>query len=147
MHHKYTDTNADPHNASRGFWYSHIGWLWLPTHPDVKEARKIIDMSDLAHDPIVRFQSKLYYTIDKQNATTLRLHKCVICLYIAIYFQVLLGTRHFGRFLTSNSCFLALLPGDDADPAYRRKFCSLCSPFSHNIFGKQLCSSLGRQAL
>lgn len=27
VHHKYSDTNADPHNASRGFFFSHIGWL------------------------------------------------------------------------------------------------------------------------
>ena len=24
---RYTDTNDDPYNAKRGFFYSHIGWL------------------------------------------------------------------------------------------------------------------------
>ncbi|GBP32239.1 Acyl-CoA Delta(11) desaturase [Eumeta japonica] len=28
LHHKYSDTDADPHNASRGFFFSHVGWLW-----------------------------------------------------------------------------------------------------------------------
>src|SRR5699024_5267906 len=26
-HHKWVDTDADPHNASRGFFFSHVGWL------------------------------------------------------------------------------------------------------------------------
>lgn len=28
MHHAHVDTPKDPHNARRGFWYSHIGWLF-----------------------------------------------------------------------------------------------------------------------
>jgi len=27
MHHAFSDEGADPHNASRGFWYSHILWV------------------------------------------------------------------------------------------------------------------------
>lgn len=27
VHHKYSETDADPHNATRGFFFSHIGWL------------------------------------------------------------------------------------------------------------------------
>lgn len=26
-HHQYVDTERDPYNAQRGFWYSHCGWL------------------------------------------------------------------------------------------------------------------------
>ena len=26
VHHKYAETDADPHNAKRGFWFSHMGW-------------------------------------------------------------------------------------------------------------------------
>ena len=28
-HHKYSDTDKDPHNINRGFFYSHIGWLLI----------------------------------------------------------------------------------------------------------------------
>lgn len=28
-HHRYTDTEKDPYNSVRGFWYAHIGWLVL----------------------------------------------------------------------------------------------------------------------
>lgn len=30
-HHDHTDTEKDPYNASRGFWWSHIGWLLFKT--------------------------------------------------------------------------------------------------------------------
>ncbi len=28
-HHAQTDTEADPYNAKKGFWYSHCGWLFF----------------------------------------------------------------------------------------------------------------------
>lgn len=60
VHHKYTDTNADPHNATRGFFYSHIGWLMVKKHPDVIAAGKTIDISDLEADPLLRFQRRFW---------------------------------------------------------------------------------------
>lgn len=60
VHHKYSETNADPHDARRGFLFSHIGWLVLTPHPEVEEKRKAIDMSDLEADPIVMWQKRLY---------------------------------------------------------------------------------------
>lgn len=58
QHHKYSDTNGDPHNASRGFFFSHIGWLMVRKHPEVIEKGKKIDMTDLEKDPFVMFQKK-----------------------------------------------------------------------------------------
>lgn len=26
-HHRFSDTNRDPHNSNRGFWWSHVGWI------------------------------------------------------------------------------------------------------------------------
>ncbi|XP_068972633.1 acyl-CoA Delta-9 desaturase-like isoform X1 [Bombus flavifrons] len=60
VHHKFTDTNADPHNAKRGFFFSHIGWLLVRKHPDVLKKGATIDMSDLENDPIVVWQRRLY---------------------------------------------------------------------------------------
>ena len=37
VHHKYSETNADPHNSRRGFFFAHMGWLMLKKHPDVRE--------------------------------------------------------------------------------------------------------------
>ncbi|XP_066999942.2 acyl-CoA Delta12-desaturase-like [Anabrus simplex] len=60
QHHKYSDTDADPHNSQRGFFFSHIGWLMMRKHPDVKNTWKHIDLSDLEADPLVMFQKKYY---------------------------------------------------------------------------------------
>ena len=58
VHHKYTETNADPHNATRGFFFAHMGWLYLKKHPDVTAAGHSMDFSDLLDDPVVRFQRR-----------------------------------------------------------------------------------------
>lgn len=60
VHHKYSETDADPHNATRGFFFSHVGWLLCRKHPEVKNRGKGIDLSDLYADPILRFQKKYY---------------------------------------------------------------------------------------
>ncbi|XP_075144776.1 acyl-CoA Delta-9 desaturase-like [Haematobia irritans] len=60
VHHKFSETDADPHNATRGMFFSHIGWLMCKKHPEVKAKGKTIDMSDLEADPIVMFQHKYY---------------------------------------------------------------------------------------
>lgn len=60
VHHKYSETDADPHNATRGFFFSHVGWLLCRKHPDVLAKGKNIDLSDLKADPIVMFQDKYY---------------------------------------------------------------------------------------
>lgn len=36
VHHKFSETNADHVNASRGFFFSHVGWLVVKKHPDVR---------------------------------------------------------------------------------------------------------------
>ena len=55
-HHKYSETNADPHNSTRGFFFSHIGWLLLKKHPNVIQQGNNIDLSDLTQDNVVMFQ-------------------------------------------------------------------------------------------
>ncbi|CAH1389148.1 unnamed protein product [Nezara viridula] len=63
VHHKYTDTDADPHNATRGFFYSHIGWLLYKKNPLVIEKGKTIFLDDLHANPIVMSQHRYYYRI------------------------------------------------------------------------------------
>jgi len=58
VHHKFSETAADPHDASRGFFYAHIGWLLLKKGPKVLEAGKKLNMDDLRADPVVMFQEK-----------------------------------------------------------------------------------------
>eukprot|EP00099_Drosophila_melanogaster_P022663 NP_650201.1 desaturase 2 [Drosophila melanogaster] len=63
VHHKYSETDADPHNATRGFFFSHVGWLLCKKHPDIKEKGRGLDLSDLRADPILMFQRKHYYIL------------------------------------------------------------------------------------
>lgn len=58
VHHKYSETDADPHNAVRGFFFAHIGWLMVRKHPDVIEKGKKLELNDLTSDKVVMFQRK-----------------------------------------------------------------------------------------
>lgn len=60
VHHKFSETDADPHNATRGFFFSHVGWLLCKKHPDVIAKGKGLDVADLRADPILMFQKKHY---------------------------------------------------------------------------------------
>ncbi|XP_063926211.1 acyl-CoA Delta-9 desaturase-like [Zophobas morio] len=60
QHHRYSDTDADPHNSNRGFFFSHIGWLMSKKHPAVISKGKTIDLSDLENDFLVMFQKEHY---------------------------------------------------------------------------------------
>jgi len=60
VHHKFSETNADPHNALRGFFFAHIGWLLVRKHPEVTAKGKGVDISDLTSDPLLMFQRKYY---------------------------------------------------------------------------------------
>lgn len=60
LHHKYTETDADPHNANRGFFFAHVGWLLMLKHPQVLIKGQNVDLSDLKRDPVVAFQARYY---------------------------------------------------------------------------------------
>lgn len=61
MHHQYVDdADRDPYSASRGLWFSHIGWM-LRRYPSGE-----VDFSnvrDLQKDPLVAFQHRYYYPL------------------------------------------------------------------------------------
>lgn len=63
VHHKFSETNADPVNATRGLFFSHFGWLMIRKHPDVKAKGKLIDMSDVEQNPIIAFNKKHYVVL------------------------------------------------------------------------------------
>lgn len=60
LHHRYTDTEHDPYDATKGFFYSHMGWMF--EKPEYTRL-KWIDKQDLDADPIVRWQHRNYPAI------------------------------------------------------------------------------------
>jgi stearoyl-CoA desaturase (delta-9 desaturase) len=61
VHHKFSETDADPHNIKRGFFFAHMGWLCCRKHPEVREKGALIDMSDLEANPVVMFQHRHFW--------------------------------------------------------------------------------------
>ncbi len=60
MHHRYVDTDKDPYNAKRGFWWSHWGWVF---HHTPKQDYMNVMVRDWAHDPLILWQKKYYFPI------------------------------------------------------------------------------------
>src|SRR6056297_4314492 len=60
-HHRHVDDNEkDPYSASRGLWFSHMGWMlrdYEADGPDFSNAR------DLQRDPIVMWQHRHYVVL------------------------------------------------------------------------------------
>ena len=56
LHHKFSDSDADPHNINRGVFFSHCGWLLYRKHPSIHIEAAKLDMSDLRRDFVVRNQ-------------------------------------------------------------------------------------------
>jgi len=59
FHHRHVDTDEDPYNAKRGFWFSHIGWVFRrgAHHGDLSS------VPDLLQDPLCRWQDRYYLVI------------------------------------------------------------------------------------
>lgn len=55
-HHKRVDTDGDPYNAKKGFWYAHIGWILRKTRP----ATELTPVPDLDRDRLVQWQHRNY---------------------------------------------------------------------------------------
>nr|WP_235603060.1 fatty acid desaturase [Piscirickettsia litoralis] len=56
-HHRFVDDKEqDPYAATRGFWYSHIGWMFRAA----PEETRIQNVKDLESDKIVAFQHRYY---------------------------------------------------------------------------------------
>ncbi|XP_005156902.2 stearoyl-CoA desaturase b isoform X1 [Danio rerio] len=60
VHHKFSETDADPHNARRGFFFAHIGWLLVRKHPEVIDKGRKLTFEDLKADSVVMFQRRHY---------------------------------------------------------------------------------------
>ncbi len=58
-HHGRTDSPLDPYDATRGFWYAHIGWVLRKPDPAIVP----VPVRDLERDPVIRWQHRRYWII------------------------------------------------------------------------------------
>ncbi|MCH9769680.1 MAG: fatty acid desaturase [Gammaproteobacteria bacterium] len=58
-HHRYTDTAQDPYDIKKGFWWAHMGWLFMLD----ESKRNYSNVSDLMADPLIRWQHRFYLPI------------------------------------------------------------------------------------
>lgn len=55
-HHRDTDTDGDPYDATRGFWYSHMGWVFFRG----LRGDAYANVPDLKKDPVLAFQHRYW---------------------------------------------------------------------------------------
>jgi len=55
VHHSHVDSERDPYNATKGFFWSHIGWIFFQGSPPSPTV-----VRDLSEDPLVRWQDRWY---------------------------------------------------------------------------------------
>lgn len=58
VHHKHVDTPKDPHDATKGFFWSHMGWLLYHKSKLTLDAGKKVFMDDLYADEVVMWQHR-----------------------------------------------------------------------------------------
>lgn len=58
-HHLYTDTDRDPYSIKKGFWYAHMGWLFVLDD----RKRDYSNVADLASDPFLRWTHRYYVPV------------------------------------------------------------------------------------
>ena len=59
-HHKMTDSEDDPYSASKGFWYSHIGWILLEVENFTNDFSNV---KDLQQSKIIMWQHRNVFLI------------------------------------------------------------------------------------
>jgi stearoyl-CoA desaturase (Delta-9 desaturase) len=59
LHHRDCETLSDPYNANKGFWHSHIFWIFSTTER-IENQKNTIDISDLKADKLCAIQHKFY---------------------------------------------------------------------------------------
>lgn len=58
VHHQHIDTDNDPYNIGRGFWYAHMGWMFLRESIDLP-----VKAPDLEKSYMLRFQDRYYVSL------------------------------------------------------------------------------------
>ncbi|NCN27058.1 acyl-CoA desaturase [bacterium] len=60
IHHRHEDTEKDPYNIKKGFWWAHMGWIFFASNSNWAEENA---PSDLKADKLVMWQHRNYLLI------------------------------------------------------------------------------------
>ncbi|KAG8348182.1 putative Fatty acid desaturase [Trypanosoma vivax] len=60
VHHRYVDTFKDPYDATRGFFFSHIGWMLMKPNRDIPCK---VGVADFKYNNIIQFQHRHFFKI------------------------------------------------------------------------------------
>ncbi|MDP6558891.1 MAG: fatty acid desaturase [Candidatus Binatia bacterium] len=58
-HHRFVDQEADPYNIQRGFFFAHMGWIFIQRPANISPD----NVGDLLQNPLVRWQHRSYVPI------------------------------------------------------------------------------------
>ncbi len=85
-HHQYVDTDKDPYNIQKGFWWAHMGWI-LEKAPEGSREKILANTPDLRRDKWIVWQDRYWPLIGALIS---------IIIPVAIGFMI---HRPFGMFL------------------------------------------------
>jgi len=74
VHHKTSETDDDPHDARRGMFFAHMGWMFLRHRDGVIKQLRAVPLADLKADPVVMFNHRHYF---KLVLFTTYMHYCI----------------------------------------------------------------------
>jgi fatty-acid desaturase len=63
-HHAYEDRIGDAHSAARGFWWSHIGWIFVKAPNGYRYSAPKRTLPDLVRNPYLVWLEKNYLTLN-----------------------------------------------------------------------------------
>jgi len=110
QHHQFTDTDLDPYNSRRGFWYCHINWVIFYKHHVNQD-----NVTDLLKNKLVMNQHKYYNVWALVSGILLPM---AIGFWIGRPFGVFMVSVCLRMFLIMNAAFFinsfAHMVGDDS---------------------------------
>jgi len=126
LHHRYVDTDQDPYNIKKGFFWAHMGWIFYRTEKNLSV------VTDLSSDPLVRFQD--HYYLPLSIAFGFLLPTAIAALWgdalggliLAGWVRIVLN-HHFTFFINSLAHTLGSQPYSDRNSSRDSFICALVS--------------------
>jgi len=106
VHHDHVDEERDPYNIQKGFWWAHMGWIFVVN--ETPAPRSVV--RDLEADPLVLWQDRWYKTLGIGVSLGLPLligfltGRVLGCLLIGGVLRIVVS--HHGTFFINSLCHM-----------------------------------------